>query len=396
MPGPEAYQKLRERRGAVGALDTADDECVCLTAPFLPPYDHHDRATHRVGGRNHLVTFEPALTESARACVLARSSGDSDSDDGPRCVVLVTHGGQPHRIELSGTVGSLTFLNVLQALRHVRAGMPKDSAAKLVYRGKICAPDMTLADAGIAEGASPKMVLIAAQQRPAAAAAAEAPRAGACRAAGAESEPSTDGASGRSADASQILGEGIRRWTTTEANPAAKEEGEAVPAPAPAPARAESAPPDAIALYDFNPQHARQMKLSAGDLLDVLRSEADDWWLVRPYGWTAEGGDRAAGWVPSAYISTRPGWQRPVATTARSAEALDSGGGGGSAERDAAIKELMERYARERRELASDLPRKEAVYGHVAQYAHADGTHYTHIRTAQQTDSRKLRNGCLV
>jgi hypothetical protein len=234
------------------------------------------------------------------------------------------------------------------------------------------------------------MVLIAAQ-RPAAAAA-EAAGAGASRAAGAES--SADGASGGSADATQILREGIRRWTATEANPAAKEEGEAVPAPAPAPARAESAPPDAIALYDFNPQHARQMKLSAGDLLDVLRSEADDWWLVRPYGWTAEGGDRAAGWVPSAYISTRPGWQRPVATTARSAEALDSGGGGGgggSTDRDAAIKALMERYARERRELASDLPRKEAVYGHVAQYAHADGTHI-HIRTAP--DSRQTPDSC--
>lgn len=49
MPGPEAYQKLRERRGAVGALDTADDECVCLTAPFLPPMT---------------ITTEP-LTESA-------------------------------------------------------------------------------------------------------------------------------------------------------------------------------------------------------------------------------------------------------------------------------------------------------------------------------------------
>ena len=49
MPGPEAYQKLRERRGAVGALDTADDECVYLTAPFLPPMT---------------ITTEP-LTESA-------------------------------------------------------------------------------------------------------------------------------------------------------------------------------------------------------------------------------------------------------------------------------------------------------------------------------------------
>lgn len=249
----------------------------------------------------------------------------SDDGGGPRCVLTVTHGGTPHRVELSGTVESLRFFDVLGALRHVRQRMPPNSVAKLVYMGKIRSPDTTLAQAGILEGSQPRMVLVAAQQTPGPATGSGTPT----RAP--ESDSSSSAASASSTGAT-------------------------------------IAPPDAIALYDFQPQRERQLKLSAGDLLSVLSSSADDWWLVRPYGVSGESEQRAAGWVPAAYITTRPGWE-PSPTAAVSQLLANQAG---VPQRDAAIKQLTERYQRERRELTLELPRREAVYAHVAQYAHPD------------------------
>ena len=246
----------------------------------------------------------------------------SPDDGGPRCVLTVTHGGTPHRVELSGTVKSLTFSDVLGALRHVQQRMPPNSVAKLVYKGKIQLPDTTtLAQAGILEGSHPRMVLIAAQQGPA---------------------------------------------TDSGAPTRAPEPDSSSSAASATSARAMIAPPDAIALYDFQPQRERQLKLSAGDLLSILDSSADDWWLVRPYGVSCESGQHATGWVPAAYITTRPGWE-PSATVR--VHAVNSAG---MPQRDAAIEQLTERYRRERRELTLELPRREAVYAHVAQYAHPD------------------------
>lgn len=165
--------------------------------------------------------------------------------------------------------------------------------------------------------------------------------------------------------AAQILGEGVRRWTAAR-KPAADTEDAATAAKTSSASHAVTSStslPDAIALYDFQPQREHQLKLSAGDLLDVLSSSAEDWWLVRPYGLSEQSGERISGWVPAAYVSTRPGWST---TTSRSTNSP------GRLQRDATIKELTQRYARERKELTSHLPRREAVYSHVAQYAHAD------------------------
>lgn len=286
-------------------------------------------------------------------------------EDGPRCVLTVSHGGIAHRVELSGTVESLRILDVLGALRHVRQRMPPNSTAKLVYRGKICAPDVTLAQAGVLEGSKPKMILIAAQET------AATNTVGAAKV-GATTPAATDD----KASETQTLARGISNCTspkTATENPAA-DSGKMGRAPAMAISSAASstsprtaiAPPDAIALYDFQPQRERQLKLSAGDLLDVLSSSADDWWLVRPYSQhLGASQDRAAGWVPASYVSTRPGWQQSVTAT-RAAN------GGGALQRDAAIAQLTERYQRERRELTSELPCRQAVYSHVAQYARAD------------------------
>jgi hypothetical protein len=322
MPTPKAYQKLREQRDAGGGTTPAEE-----------------------GGEVEL---------------------EATDQFGPLCVLTVSHGGTAHRVELNGTVESLRFLDVLGALRHVRQRMPPNSIAKVVYRGKIRAPDTTLAQAGVLEGSKPKMILIAAQETPAA-------HTGAAAKEGATDPAATDD----NATATQILGTGIRNWTspttTATENPATADSGSTGKAPALATPSADSttlpratiAPPDAIALYDFQPQRERQLKLSAGDLLDVLSSSADDWWLVRPYIHLGGSEDRAAGWVPASYVSVRPGWQQSI-TTNRAANS------GGTLQRDAAIEQLTQRYQRERRELTSKLPRREAVYSHVAQYARAD------------------------
>ena len=229
------------------------------------------------------------------ACLYSRSSEDGEA----RHTFVVTHAGVVHRVVLHGVHSALTFGDLLgsAALRQCR---DTGCVAKMVYRGTICGPSTTLAEAGVKEGATPKMIMIAVKSS----------GSGSAPAPSAEYLEATP-------DASEILRDGIKRWTATEDNPAAstaaaaaaERASAAAAAPAPEPMPTLIAAPDAIALYDFNPQHARQMKLAAGDLLEVLRCEADDWWLVRPYGWKGEGADRASGWVPATYITTRPGWE---------------------------------------------------------------------------------------
>jgi len=250
----------------------------------------------------------------------------------PLCCVQVSHGGKVlNRLELRGGPAEVKFSDVLEALG-VQAGA---TACKLVYRGRVAEPGATLADAGAIVGddgnCTAKMILVGALQP--------------------------------SAKQGGALLKSLLQGGAAGAAPKESKEDAARPVP-------ESTPPDAIALYDFAPQHARQLQLTAGELLDVLRSDSDDWWLVRrraapepePEPEPGAAPDRVAGWVPASYVARRSGG--PAAAPPRPPNTSDS--------RANAIKRMLDRYQAERHSLSAALPDKVEVYSHVARYASAE------------------------
>ncbi|KAF2675074.1 myosin IC heavy chain [Microthyrium microscopicum] len=73
------------------------------------------------------------------------------------------------------------------------------------------------------------------------------------------------------------------------------------PPPPPPAAPPPSQDPTARALYDFAGQSAGEMTVTKGDVIIIVRKEANGWWLARPKGSVADD-PSVQGWVPSAYV----------------------------------------------------------------------------------------------
>lgn len=68
------------------------------------------------------------------------------------------------------------------------------------------------------------------------------------------------------------------------------------PPPPPAPAPAASSSPMAKAKFDFTGQSDKELAVTAGQIVELLRKEENGWWLVKYVGVEQQG------WAPSAYL----------------------------------------------------------------------------------------------